>query len=284
MAGSRKEFHCEVLLDNSNAVELLSVKTAFSKQKIKQAMQKGAVWLTDSKGTHRLRRHSKKLVGGSTLHFYFDSQVLNEEVADAKLICDEKDYSVWYKPRGMVSQGSKWGDYNAINRWVERNLKPQRPAFIVHRLDRFASGLILIAHKKKMAKALSDLFQQKKIKKQYKALVHGAFPQEKVTFRDEVGGKHAVTHVSLLKYGHSSNISLVQVDIETGRKHQIRYHLSNAGFPIVGDRLFSDKNIMLDLQLTAYKLSFISPIDGEKKEYLLEKKYQPCLDNVENVQ
>lgn len=283
MEESSKEFHCEVLLDNSSAVELLANETGFSKQKIKQAMQKGAVWLTDSKGTHRLRRHSKKLPPGSTLHFYFDPHVFNEEVEDAILICDETDYSVWYKPRGMVSQGSKWGDHNAINRWVERNLEPQRPAFVVHRLDRFASGLILIAHKKKMATALSDLFQKKHISKQYKAIVHGKFPQDKITFRDEVEGKHAVTHASLLKYEQKSNISLLQVDIETGRKHQIRYHLSNAGFPIVGDRLFGDKNEVQDLQLTAYKLSFVSPIDGEEKEYLLDQRYQPCLDNIENV-
>jgi len=284
MSDSREEYHCEVLLDNSNAVELLSAKTAFSKQKIKHAMQRGAVWLTSSKGTHRLRRHSKKLAVGNTLHFYFDSRVFNEEVTDASLICDETEYSVWYKPKGMVSQGSKWGDYNAINRWVERNLEPQRPAFIVHRLDRFASGLILIAHTKKMATALSALFQQKKINKQYKALVYGAFSPEKITFRGEVEGKHAVTHASLLKYDQKSDTSLVQLDIETGRKHQIRYHLSKAGFPIVGDRFFSAKDSKLDLQLTAYKLSFVSPIDGKEKEYLLEKKYQPCLDNIENVQ
>jgi len=283
MKEQRKEFHCDVLHDNSNAVELLAGETGFSKQKIKQAMQKGAVWLTDNKGTHRLRRHSKKLPVGSSLHFYFDSRVLREEVADAKLICDEIDYSVWYKPRGMVSQGSKWGDHNAINRWVERNLEPQRPAFVVHRLDRFASGLILIAHKKKMATALSALFQNKHINKQYKAIVYGEFPSEKVTFRDEVEGKQAVTHASLLKYDHKNDISLLRLDIETGRKHQIRYHLSNAGFPIVGDRLFSDKEATLDLQLTAYKLSFVSPLDGEEKEYLLDQKYQPCLDNIENV-
>jgi len=283
MNDTRKEYHCDVLLDNSSAVELLADETGFSKQKIKQAMQKGAVWLTDSRGTHRLRRHSKKLPVGSTLHFYFDSRVLSEEVADAKLVCDEIDYSVWYKPRGMLSQGSKWGDHNAINRWVERNLEPQRPAFTVHRLDRFASGLILIAHKKKMATALSALFQNKHINKQYKAIVHGEFPPEKITIRDDVDGKNAVTHASLLKYDRESDTSLVQVDIETGRKHQIRYHLSGAGFPIVGDRLFGDKVDEQDLQLTAFKLSFVSPIDGEKKEYVLEQEYQPYLDNIENI-
>jgi len=241
-------------------------------------MQKGAVWLTDNKGTHRLRRQSKKLNTGTSLHFYYDSEVLDEVVDDATLIADEGDYSVWYKPRGMLSQGSKWGDHCAIYRWVEQNLTPQRQAFIVHRLDRFASGLILIAHKKKMATSLANLFQEKSIKKQYKAIVHGSFPQETVTFTNDVDNKPAVSHVSLLQYDNVTDKSLVQVEIETGRKHQIRIHLSGAGFPIVGDRLFGNDEGDEDLQLTAFRLSFPSPIDGAEKIYELGDGLQPKLN------
>ena len=245
-------------------------------------MQKGAVWLTDNKGTRRLRRHSKKINSGTTLHFYFDSEVLNDVVDAAVLIADEGDYSVWYKPRGMLSQGSKWGDHSAINRWVEKNLEPQRPAFIVHRLDRFASGLILLAHKKKTATLLAELFQKKMITKQYKAIVHGLFPETSVTYESEIDNKPAVSHMSLLQYDEVNNQSLLQVDIETGRKHQIRLHLSGAGFPIVGDRLYGaerDGNDNTDLQLTAFKLSFVSPVDGSEKVYTLDDELQPKLRN-----
>ena len=271
----RNEYHIDIADDGVSPVELLAQESGLSKQKIKQAMQKGAVWVTDSKGTQRLRRKSKKLHSGTTLHFYFDPDVLNGGVDDAILIADEGDYSVWYKPRGMLSQGSKWGDHCAINRWVEQHLEPQRPAFIVHRLDRFASGLILIAHKKKTAALLSDLFQKKKIIKQYKVIVWGAFPGNVETLTDDVDGKPAVSHASLLEYDEESDTSLVQVDIETGRKHQIRIHLSKAGFPVVGDRLYGDREVDSDLQLTAFKLSFPSPIDGEEKIYTLEKDLQP---------
>jgi len=273
----RNEYHVDVTNDSDSSVDLLAVETGLSKQKIKQAMQKGAVWLTDNKGTHRLRRKSKKLYSGTTLHFYFDVAVLDETVDDALLVADEGDYSVWFKPRGMLSQGSKWGDHCAINRWVEQHLEPQRPAFIVHRLDRFASGLILIAHKKKTATVLADLFQKKMINKQYKVIVHGSFPTEDVTFRNEVDNKPAVSHVSLLEYDKINNKSLVQVDIETGRKHQIRFHLSAAGFPVVGDRLFGNTEEDTDLQLTAVKLSFPSPIDGTEKTYVLDETLQPKL-------
>jgi tRNA pseudouridine32 synthase/23S rRNA pseudouridine746 synthase len=276
----RNEFHIELTGNNTDAVELLATATGLSRQKIKQAMQQGAVWLTDAKGTHRLRRHSKKLIIPGTLHFYFDSRILDEKVAAAILVADEGDYSVWFKPKGMLSQGSKWGDHSAINRWVEMNIKPERPAFIVHRLDRFASGLILLAHKKKTATALSALFQNKKITKKYKVIVHGLFPDEVMTFNTQVENKPAASHVSLLQYDEAKDVSLVQVDIETGRKHQIRIHLATAGFPVVGDRLHGDKNASEDLQLTAYKLSFISPVDGSEKEYLLAEEYQPGLEKL----
>ena len=278
MPSTRKEYRVDISSDG-NPVEILASETGFSKQKIKQYMQKGAVWITDNKGTHRLRRKSKMLKSGSILYLYYDPSVLNEIVENAILIVDEGDYSVWYKPRGMLSQGSKWGDHCAINRWVEQHLEPQRPAFIVHRLDRFASGLILIAHKKKAATLLSDLFQKKEINKQYKVIIHGEFPSETVTYNNNIADKHAVSHVSLLEFNKDSNTSLVQVDIETGRKHQIRIHLSEAGFPVIGDRLYGRDDVGIDLQLTAYKLSFISPVDGEEKSYILNKELQPVLKN-----
>lgn len=278
MATESIEYQVSVINDSDNAVNLLSDETGFSKQKIKQYMQKGAVWLADNKGTHRLRRKSKKLQSGSTLYLYYDPAVLNEEVDDAILIADEGDYSVWSKPRGMLSQGSKWGDHCAINRWVEQHLEPQRPAFTVHRLDRFASGLILIAHKKKTATLLSNLFQQKKIHKQYKVIVNGEFTEDTVTYTNEIDNKSAISHVTLLEYNKLKNQSLVMVDIETGRKHQIRLHLSQAGFPVVGDRLHGAEEGENDLQLTAFKLSFPSPIDDVEKTYLLPENLQPKLD------
>ena len=277
MSSESNEYHVDVVNDSDSSVELLASETGFSKQKIKQAMQKGAVWLTDSTGTHRVRRKSKKIHSGDTLHFYFDPEVLNGSVNDAILVSDEGDYSIWYKPRGMLSQGSRWGDHCAINRWVEQHLEPQKRAFIVHRLDRYASGLILIAHKKKTASALAELFQKKKISKEYKVIVHGLFPEESVTYKNEIECKPAVSHVSLLQYNKVNDQSLVQVAIETGRKHQIRRHLSTAGFPVVGDRLYGKENEDIDLQLTAFKLSFLCPIDGTEKNYILDESLQPKL-------
>lgn len=280
LSADKKEFHIEVKGATESPVVLLAIESGLSNQKIKLAMQKGAVWVTDNKGTHRLRRKSKKLNQGAIIHFYYDNAVLNEVVENAILVSDEGDYSVWYKPRGMRSQGSKWGDHCAINRWVEGNLMPQRPAFIVHRLDRFASGLILIAHKKKTATLLSNLFKNKCIHKTYKVIVKGSFPDECITYNSQIENKNAISHVSLLEYDKNTDSSLVKVDIETGRKHQIRLHLSNAGFPVIGDRLYGDPESKTDLQLTAYQISFISPIDEQNKSYTLQDELQPKLKNL----
>ncbi|MDH5182922.1 MAG: RNA pseudouridine synthase, partial [Gammaproteobacteria bacterium] len=170
------EYHIEIK-ESLCALDVLAEECNLSRTLIKQAMQKGAAWYTRGKHTQHLRRAKKLLQPGDTLHLYYDEKVINETVADAELIADEGDYSVWYKPYGMRSQGSRWGDHTTVHRWAESHLQPQRNAFLVHRLDRAASGLILIAHSKKMAATLSAMFKQRQIDKRYKVIVHGQPPQ-----------------------------------------------------------------------------------------------------------
>lgn len=271
------EKHIEVD-DTKKAVEFLKESTDLTKQSIKMAMTKGAAWLTRNQNTQRIRRADKRLKSGDVLHLYYDDEVLNSQPENASLIADEGSYSIWHKPYGMLSQGSKWGDHCTINRWVEKNLTPQRPAFIVHRLDRAATGLMIIAHQKKIAAYFSKLFQERKIEKHYQAIVHGQFIESK-TFDSNIENKLAISHVKQLKYNEENNQSLVEVSIETGRKHQIRRHLSEAGFPIIGDRLYGNNNASdsKNLCLNSCYLSFISPVDNLKKEYFLPQEFSQNL-------
>jgi len=277
------EIHLEVSKSDMTAIDLLSEHTDFSRQKIKQIMQKGAVWITQGKSTRRIRRASKKLRTDQTLHLYYDSQVLAKTEFKAKLIADESDYSVWFKPSGMFSQGTKFGDHSAIYRWAETHLQPQRNAFLVHRLDRATSGLIIIAHSKKAAASLSKLFSDRDIDKYYKALIHGTLnaPQ---TINEPLEGKKAITKilsidkvVNNIKSGDDA--SLLDIQILTGKKHQIRQHLSHIGHPIIGDRLYGDgENDQIDLCLTAYKITFTSPFDQQEKHYELSSEYFPAIN------
>ena len=271
------ENHITIDKEDMNAVDLLANNTGLSKQTIKQAMQKGAVWLTHNTHTQRLRRAKKQLQTGNTLHLYYDEKILSEEPTAPLLIADEQAYSVWYKPYGMRSQGSKWGDHCTLYRWAEQHISPQRPAFIVHRLDRAATGLMLIAHQKHIATALSKLFEMRAIEKWYRVIVHGHFPASPRTIENDIDGRHAKSHITLLKYHPLSNQSLLEVHIETGRKHQIRRHLSSIGFPVLGDRLYGQPTDAEDLQLTAYSLSFQCPLGHQIKQFQLPGNLIPVL-------
>lgn len=278
ITASRFETHLTINTDSADAVTQLARKTGLSKQRIKQIMQKGAIWLSRGSHTRRLRRAKKILHKGDTLHLYFDEHVLTCEPAPAELIADLGAYSIWYKPGGMLSQGSRWGDHCTITRWVEQHLLPRRPVFLVHRLDRAASGLVLIAHQKHTAAALSALFQERAIEKRYRVIVHGCFPEAKPqTIDSEIDARSAVSHVTRVGYDANRDRSLLDVNIETGRKHQIRRHLSGIGFPVVGDRLYGEGNETEDLQLTACLLSFRCPISQQVRQFVLPDTYLPRL-------
>jgi tRNA pseudouridine32 synthase/23S rRNA pseudouridine746 synthase len=272
------EFHIKIDSDNTLAAPFLAERTKLPLSQIKLAMKKGAVWLSDKNGVSRIRRAKKALANGTTLHFYFDQSVLSAEIPRPKLISDEESYSIWFKPRGVLCQGSKWGDHCTIHRWIESNDSKQRPAMIVHRLDRAACGLIMIAHSKLMTQNLSDLFKQRLIEKKYKAIVFGEFPNhaDPITINSEIEGRHACSKIERLEYCPEKNLSLLEVNIETGRKHQIRRHLSEHGFPIHGDRLYGGGD-SVDLQLAAVFLKFKCPLTTQLKEFQLPKELQPNL-------
>lgn len=204
--------------------------------------------------------------------FYFNETVLNTKIAQPKLIADYKNFSVWYKPKGVLCQGSKWADHTTINRWIETQYKfndEARKAIIVHRLDKATDGLILIAHNNKYAKKLTLAFSCRNVVKIYRALVVGKFIGS-VSYQQPIDDKLAISHIKFIAYDKKKNHSLVEVNIETGRKHQIRKHLSLAGFPIVGDRLYGT-NHQQDLQLSAIYLAI--NLDDEKYETTLPSNF-----------
>lgn len=287
------EIHITVEDAESRAVDLLAAATGLSKQHLKQVMQKGAVWLEDKKTgkPRRLRRASKTLAAGDELHLYYDTAVLEAIPSPPQLIADQGEYSVWYKPYGLRSQGSKWGDHCTVQRWVEQNLSPQRPAFVVHRLDRAATGLMLIAHQKRIASELSKLFAQREMEKRYQVIVHGQFPPgtwpQKID--SDIDGRHACSYASLVEYDAETDRSLLEVRIDTGRKHQIRKHLLSIGFPVVGDRLYGVEGNKEDegkgkgegersdeakenLQLCAFSLRFVCPVTQQEKHFQLPEE------------
>jgi 23S rRNA-/tRNA-specific pseudouridylate synthase len=299
------ELHLSVE-QSDTAITLLSKHCDLSINQLKQAITKGALWLSkapkpnqkpkeqqseskapiDNKYTKRFRRLKNELKVGETLHFYYDEAILTQQTPSAKLVSDQQAYSIWYKPYGMLCQGSKWSDHCTISRWVETQLAPQRPAFIVHRLDRAASGLIIIAHSKKMAQAFSRLFELHQLTKCYQIICHGdhrSHPQpENIALA--IDNKSANSSFKLVEYNQEKNLSLLEVNIGSGRKHQIRKHAAAIKLPVVGDRLHGDKNKNyndnLNLQLCAVSLSFICPLTQKQQSFQLEQSLRPTISRV----
>lgn len=265
-----------LVTEDTFAVDVIAAKTELSKQRIKLAMKNGAVWLEHgTQKIQRLRRAKRLVKKNDVLHLYYNEALLSEKALPCELIADEGAYSIWYKPTGVLSQGSKWGDHCTINRYAEENLTPQRAAFIIHRLDRAARGLMLLAHKKQTASALAALFEQRTIDKTYQAVVHGCFPSTTQTITTPINEKSATSHVKLIRYQIKKDRSLIEINIESGRKHQIRRHLQSLGFPIIGDRLYGNELAHSeDLQLSSYSLSFTCPITQQHKYYELPKEKQ----------
>lgn len=275
------ETHLLVTEHSQDASELLATDTGISKAKIKQAMQKGAVWISGNRKAERLRRSKKPLQPGDQLHLYYNKDILEKTVPMPLLISDNNEYSIWYKPYGVLSQGSKWGDHCTIDRMIE--IHTHKRAYLVHRLDRATTGLMIIAHKKDAAAKLSKLFRERAIDKRYFAIVTGEFPLTvgKNTITSLVNGKKAISHMNRRGYSPALHRSLIDIKIETGRKHQIRRQLSENGYPIVGDRLYGQtaegKKHTEDLKLCCYSLAFKCPISGVEKHYELDAALRPVL-------
>ncbi|MEM9057002.1 MAG: RNA pseudouridine synthase [Pseudomonadota bacterium] len=259
--------------DGRDALALLRAASGLPRRAVEHAMHSGAVWLHHRHGVRRLRRRSAQLAAGDELHLYYNAQVLGETPPAATLVHDGGRWSLWIKPAGMRAQGSKWGDHTTLGRWAETHLEPRRDALIVHRLDLATCGLMLLAHDRRAAAALSSQFAARSVVKRYRALVHGKFPSswQGLALDSALDGKAASSHATRLNYCPDSKLSLVDVRTRTGRKHQVRRHLAQAGFPIVGDTLHGDARAAAaasPLRLAAVYLAFSAPgEEGERREF-----------------
>ena len=248
--------------DPTTACELLARQTGLAKGRIKDAMTKGAVWLKKKKGKpQRLRRATAVVRPGYRLAIHYDAALLALVPPQPRCVSDQGHYSVWEKPAGLMAQGNQYGDHCSLLRLAELFFKPQRQVFLVHRLDREATGLMLIAHSQEAASQLSRLLQQHLIAKRYQVLVLGnIFTRQGNTIDLPLDGKTALTEYQPLSHDAAANTSKVTVWIKTGRLHQIRRHFDLIGHPVMGDPRYGTGNKNKDgLQLVADQLRFICP-------------------------
>ena len=213
---------------------------------------------------------------------------LKAENIPLDILYEDNDIIVVNKPKGMVvhpANGNPNGTLvNAIMAICKDSLSgiggEIRPG-IVHRLDKNTSGAIIIAKNDKAHINLSEQLKNHEVKKTYIALVRGVVKENEGTINMPISrnktdrkkmavdknGKEAITHFKVVKRNLEENVTLIEVNIETGRTHQIRVHLSNIGYPIIGDDVYSNGKNKWNIKgqcLHAKCLEFNHPITGKK--------------------
>lgn len=231
----------------------------------------------------------------------------NLEAQDIPLdiIYEDDDILVVNKQKGMVvhpGNGNLDGTLvNAVLNHCKGNLSgiggEIRPG-IVHRLDKDTSGLIVIAKNDKSHINLSKQIQDRKVKKIYTALVRGIIPEDTATINMPIGrsntdrkkmavrkdGKVAITHIKVIK--RYEKYTLIRVKIDTGRTHQIRVHMAEIGYPVVGDEVYSNGKNEFNVHgqmLHSTSLDFVHPITGKQMHFEapLPKYFEDVLNKLD---
>lgn len=201
-----------------------------------------------------------------------------------KLVYEDAYIIVVEKKEGLLSVSTERQKertaQHILNEYVKRSHRFNR-VFVVHRLDRDTSGLMMYAKDEKTQNTLRDHWHDIVTDRRYVSIVSGEMEKDCGTIEswltdrklyvssspvDDGEGKFAVTHYKTIK--RSNGYSLVELELETGRKNQIRVHMSDLGHPVIGDERYgSDCNPLGRLALHAFKLCFYHPVTGELMEF-----------------
>jgi len=197
-----------------------------------------------------------------------------------KIVFEDKDLIVIHKPTGLLTMGSdkerNRTAYAYLSTYVKKESEKNR-VFIVHRLDRETSGLLVFAKSEKIKNKLQENWNDTIIERTYVALVEGNVRKDKDTVRsflreskalivhssqNPTYGQEAITHYEVIH--RKAGSTLLKINLETGRKNQIRVHMQDIGHPVVGDKKYGAKTSPIGrLGLHAKVLAFKHPTTGE---------------------
>jgi 23S rRNA pseudouridine1911/1915/1917 synthase len=207
------------------------------------------------------------------------------EFADRiRIVFEDEDVIVVDKPAGLLTMATESERSNTLYAMLRAHLNSKkRPEklFIVHRLDREASGLLVFAKSMEAKERLQDQFKDHSAGRRYVTVVEGQVKGDDFTIRSYLAenaafrvystpnkkvGRLAVTHVHVLK--RNPKTTVLEVRLETGKKHQIRVHLAERGHPIVGDKNYgSGFNPIRRMALHGAQLEFKHPRTGKLMKF-----------------
>lgn len=255
-----------------------------SRNNIQKLIQQNRVTVNDKieKSSYKVSFNDKIIIKEIQLE---EAKIEPQEIP-LDIIYEDKDIIVINKPKGLVVHPANGNPDNTLVNAIMSICKDSlsgiggeiRPG-IVHRLDKDTSGIIIVAKNDKAHINLSEQIKNRQIKKTYIALVRGTIKEKSATIDMPIArstkdrkkmavdkkGKNAITHFKIEK--RYDKYTLLEIDIETGRTHQIRVHMSEIGYPIVGDTVYSNGKNEFGITgqcLHAKKLKFKHPITQEE--------------------
>ena len=213
-----------------------------------------------------------------------------------KIIYEDNHIIVVEKIPNIPSQADKTEDTDMlilIKGYIKEKYNKPGNVYLglVHRLDRPVGGVMVFAKTSKSAARLSEEVRNKTFKKQYLVVVDGKLEQNKGTLEDYLlkneknnlskvvkegtkNSKFASLDYEVLKYNEEINLSVLKINLHTGRHHQIRVQLSHHGYPIYGDQRYGIDKEGIQIHLWAYKLKFKHPVKDEIMEFTYYPKWK----------
>ena len=258
--------------DQPYMVDFIAEHCEVSKSKIKKALIYGGGWLKKKNAQRwsRCRKAKQVLEAADSVEFYCDPQLLDQEFSPPQLLQTYRQWGIWYKPPNLLSQGTKYGDFHSMEVQVAK-LSGQNKVNLIHRLDREASGIMVFAYSKALARSLSALWREAKVEKFYHIEVLGD-TEPSGAIHHTLDGKPAMTEFIKLKSLETT--SLLEVKIHTGRLHQIRRHMELIGHPVMGDpRYGKDNKNNQGMRLVATRVKF--ELEGKQVDCELPASLYP---------
>lgn len=240
--------------------------------RIKKILQNGNIKCNDK----TITLHSFKLSPGDLVEV--NSYDNNNKSLPFPVLYDDNFIIVVEKPAGISTSSTDNSPnvHSILSQFLKQKSKGKVKSFVVHRLDKEVSGVLLFAKSEEIMNSIKNNWE--KTEKKYYALVEGIPDKAEGTIRSWLvedksqkmysttkseNAKYSITHYKTIK--QLSNHTLLDINTETGRKNQIRVHLADIGCPIVGDIKYgASKDFKRKIRLFAYYLSFPHPVSGEK--------------------
>ena len=261
--------------EESTLYEYLRANLKYSKNTIKGFLTKKMVTVngkTITKYDYPLHKGDTIVIGNTFIEAY------KKEI---DIIYEDRDIVVVNKPSGLLTIATEKEKertlYSIVSNYVKEEDRRNK-IFIVHRLDKDTSGVVVFAKNEKIKNELQSNWNEN-VKRKYVAIVHGNTKDEdtiKLSLKESNSGNTYVANggdLAITKYkkiASDDNYSYVDIEILTGKKNQIRVSFAHINCPLLGDKKYGVKDDARRLMLHAYKLELTNPINKKKMEFLAD--------------